>query len=425
MLPDLAKRLAPGVDGRTRDLVVDIVRDVLGTDDPEEAAARTADARLSAELRLKLAGIEAEAEARQSGAEQAAREAQTARIKAELDAAARSRADDLRRIEARLADRQDARATMTGLTQADSPLAWGPVVVSTIVVAGFFATLLYLIFLVRQDVGETVEPADQLVLQIVNIAVGALTAGFATVISFWLGSSEGSRQKDSAAVRTQAAAADLQRETNRTTRDLVSEQAKQTRAILDRVARPAPAPVPSAPAPEPGKSKDARQFTRCVDIILRHEGGFVDHPADPGGATNFGITHKTLAAWRGAPVTKDDVRTLTVAEARDIYRANYWNALNCDTMPAGVDLSVFDMGVNAGVTRAAKMLQGIVHVEKDGQVGPITIGAVKAIDPEFVVDAFADARMGYYRSLRHWETFKNGWTRRTRETREAALDMLA
>lgn len=426
LLPEIAKRLAPGSDAGTRDMVVDIVKTVLNTDDPAEAEKRARDATLSAELRLKLAELEATAEAREKEAEAAARQAQVDLVRAELDAAAKQRADEMRRLEAIVSDKQSARETMVGLQKERSPLAWGPVVVSFIVVTGFFATLLYLIQLIRSGLGDSPNPSDQMVLQIVNIAVGALTAGFATVVSFWLGSSDGSRRKDETAFQAQSAVAQMQRDSAAATRDIVAEQTRHTAEIIEKVSRQQPAPPAPVAAPiqaAPAKTKDARQFMKCVEHILVNEGGYVDHPQDPGGATNLGITHKTLAAWRGQPVTKDDVRNLTRDEACEIYRANYWNALNCDNMPAGVDLVVFDFGVNAGVGRSAKLLQKIVHVEQDGQVGPITIGAVNAIDARFVINAFSDGRMDHYRSLRHWETFKNGWTRRTTEIRSAALEM--
>lgn len=418
MLPELAKRLTKGSKPETQDLVVSIVRDVLKTDDPAEAEKRAADPALSGELRVRLAEIEAEAEHQERLAEQAARQAQIDKLRLELESQAKARADDLAELEKRLTDKQDARSTMLGLEKEGSALAWGPVAVSLVVVVGFFATLLYLIYLVRSGMGENPSPADQMVLQIVNIAVGALTAGFATVVSFWLGSSDGSRQKDIKAVQTQTAVAQMQRDNAKTTRDIVSEQSRQTAALLKQVTA-----APAAAGGERGPAKDARQFTKCLDIIFMHEGGFADHPDDPGGATNMGITHKTLAAWRGAPVTVEDVRNLTRAEAGEIYRANYWNALNCDGLPAGVDLVVFDFGVNAGVRRSAKLLQEVVHVEQDGQVGPITLGAAKTLEPAHIINAFSDGRMEHYRSLRHWETFKRGWTKRTTDSRTTALNM--
>jgi lysozyme family protein len=165
-------------------------------------------------------------------------------------------------------------------------------------------------------------------------------------------------------------------------------------------------------------------FSRALPIILKHEGGYVDHPKDPGGATNLGITHKTLASWRGRPVTKSDVRNLTKAEAGRIYRANYWNAVNGDSLPPGVDLVVFDFAVNSGVSRAAKALQKLVHAEQDGHIGPATLAQVAKMDPVSLVNGYSEARMGFLRGLHHWPTFKGGWTRRVSETREAALGMV-
>ena len=127
-----------------------------------------------------------------------------------------------------------------------------------------------------------------------------------------------------------------------------------------------PLSIPPAPADTLGAATLPRiviaveppaRFARCVAEVLKHEGGFVNHPRDPGGATNRGITHITLADWRGGPVTAEDVRTMSEAEAREIYRSKYWNAIQGDNLPAGVDLAVFDLAVNSGVGRAARMLQ--------------------------------------------------------------------
>lgn len=400
MLPDLAKRVASNVLPDLEKRMTRTVRDVLGTDDPAEAERLIADPRVASELRVRLAEIDAEAKAREAEADSRKREAELA---------------ELREI---LKDAQSARTMMTDLTAQDSVLAWGPVIVSTIVVVGFFWALL---LLVGGGIEDTPENAG--LMQIVNIIIGALTAGFATVISFWLGSSQGSRNKDTASLQAQSIVATMQRENTQSTERLVEQQSKQTSALIERVAKgAAPGAAPAAPA----KQKDSRQFHRCMDIIFAHEGGYVDHPDDPGGATNLGITHKTLAAWRKVDkCSREEVQTLQRDEAREIYRAHYWNALNCDNLPAGVDLVTFDMGVNAGVGRSSRMLQEVVSVEKDGQVGPITVGAVNRIDAEFVVSRFSDRRLEYYQSLKHWPTFGRGWSRRTAETREAAMAMMA
>lgn len=394
MLPDLALHLTRDKSPRIQAAVVQTMHEVLKTDDAEQARKLIEDPALDGELRVRLAEITAEARAAEIAAE-------TARQQALYD------------------DRADARQTFAMLVRAESAFAWGAVAVSVIVALGFFLTLGFLI-----SGGFAELRTDPVVFQVINIAVGALTAAFATVVSFWLGSSDSSRRKELSLARAQADAAAAQTETARTARQIVVDQAVRTEKILDRVVTaPAGAPRPASPPTPAATAKDAHQFRRCVDIIFRHEGGYVDHDKDPGGATNMGITLKTLSSWRDCPVSKEDVRALTREEAAEIYRVNYWNALNCDQLPAGLDLVVFDFGVNAGVRRAAKLLQRLVHVAEDGQIGPITLAAVAQMVPAEVIDAISDGRLDFYRSLAHWSTFGKGWARRTEATRTEALAM--
>ncbi|MEO1092457.1 MAG: glycosyl hydrolase 108 family protein [Pseudomonadota bacterium] len=400
LLPSLGKRLVDNVLPDVEKQITDKVQAVLGTTDPDKAAEKAEDPKLAAQLRVRLSEIEAEADKRQH-------QTQAAQLQTQLDT-----------LKAELEDTQNARSMLTDLSEHGSVMAWGPVIVSTIVVLGFFVVLGMLMF------GELpVQANDQTFMQIINIAVGALTAGFATVVSFWLGSSQGSRNKDTNALRTQHMVTSIQLDSAKNTKDIVTAQSQQTAALLDKVNQPAATapPLQSAGAPP----KDARQFHKCMAIVLQHEGGYVDDPNDPGGATKYGITHKTLAAWRGvADCTPEEVKALTVDEATEIYRAKYWNALNCDQLPAGVDLVTFDFGVNAGVGRAARTLQEAVSVKADGQVGPITISAAQRLAPEFVVNRESDLRLDYYKSLKDWGTFGDGWSRRTAETRSAALEMI-
>ena len=165
------------------------------------------------------------------------------------------------------------------------------------------------------------------------------------------------------------------------------------------------------------------RFARCVAIVLKHEGGYVNHPSDPGGATNMGITMRTLRNWRGVDVAPDDVRALTEQEARAIYRAWYWNAVKGDDLPAGVDLAVFDFAVNSGVGTAARRLQAVVNAQQDGAIGPRTIASVHARAPSEVVDNLCDARMAFLRNLATWTTFGRGWERRVADVRQKALAM--
>ena len=147
--------------------------------------------------------------------------------------------------------------------------------------------------------------------------------------------------------------------------------------------------------------------------ILASEGGYVDHPRDPGGATNMGITHKTLAAWRGRAVTKQDVRDLKRAEALEIYRAQYWSAVRGNDLPAGLDYAVFDYGVNSGPARAIKDLQRCLGVKVDGVVGAITLDAVRRVtDIIGLIEDLCERRWTFVQGLKTFATFGKGWRRR-------------
>jgi lysozyme family protein len=163
----------------------------------------------------------------------------------------------------------------------------------------------------------------------------------------------------------------------------------------------------------------------CLAFVFDAEGGYTDDPADPGGATNFGITLATLSAWRGKTVDKDDVRTLGQDEAGAIYRANYWNATRCSDLPVGVDMMVFDAAVNTGNGRAARMLQQVVGAAQDGSIGPQTLKSVSAMPADEVVGALAQLRTVFYHGLPGFPRFGGGWLARVNRAQQAALKMVA
>ena len=166
-------------------------------------------------------------------------------------------------------------------------------------------------------------------------------------------------------------------------------------------------------------------FDLALKHVLKFEGGYSDHPEDPGGATNFGITIGVLGEYRGAPVTKQDVRSLSLAEAARIYRTRYWNAVSCDQLPAGVDLAVFDCAVNQGVGRAARFLQTAARVKTDGVIGPVTLNAVKAANPDKLLREFMAQRMRSYGLLRSlFGTFGLGWSRRLMAIHAEAIALM-
>lgn len=166
-------------------------------------------------------------------------------------------------------------------------------------------------------------------------------------------------------------------------------------------------------------------LSAALNHLAAHEGGYVNHPSDPGGCTNRGITLATYRRCINPHGTCRDLRALGWCEAATIYRDHYWSAVQADALPVGLDLCVFDMGVNAGPVTAIKLLQRLLDVERDGHIGPVTLAALAAEAPERLIDGYAEARLTHYRALRHWKQFGRGWERRVAAARQAAHDLAA
>ncbi len=149
------------------------------------------------------------------------------------------------------------------------------------------------------------------------------------------------------------------------------------------------------------------RFSICLPITLAYEGGYVDHPKDPGGATNLGITIKTLSGWFGRPATKGEVKALTVDTVAPIYRKHYWDAAGCGGYRPGADLCVFDGAVNSGVSRSVAWAR------------QVKAGA----DAKAFVGQFCDIRLGFLKRLGIWSTFGKGWSRRVADIRARATTM--
>jgi len=166
-------------------------------------------------------------------------------------------------------------------------------------------------------------------------------------------------------------------------------------------------------------------FFKSLDMVLHHEGGFVDHPDDPGGATNKGITHKTYADFLDRPLEDvSELKNIPKEHVQKIYKTGYWDAVRADELPAGVDFCVFDWAVNSGPRRAAKALQKAAGATVDGAIGPMTVAAVNAADAAQIIEDVTKEREEFYRSLRTFDTFGKGWLRRNKETRDFALEMV-
>lgn len=166
-------------------------------------------------------------------------------------------------------------------------------------------------------------------------------------------------------------------------------------------------------------------FDAALKAILHHEGGYVNHPADPGGMTNLGVTKRVWEEWVGHEVDEKTMRGLTPEIVGPMYKVKYWDKIKGDDLPAGVDYCVFDAAVNSGPGRAVKWLQGCVGVDQDGGIGPKTLAAVAAFDPKELVEDYAKRRLSFLMDLKTWPTFGKGWGRRVAEVQTSASSMLA
>lgn len=169
-------------------------------------------------------------------------------------------------------------------------------------------------------------------------------------------------------------------------------------------------------------------FPEALRLVLKHEGGYVNHPRDPGGATNLGITIGTAKRY-GVDMDGDndtdivDIQKLTVSAASKIYKGEYWDKVAGDLLPSGLDYAVFDFAVNSGIGRAPKYLQAVLGVTQDGKIGPATLKAIEGKNVADLINQLCDRRMVFLRSLDTWTTFGKGWTTRVAGVRASALAM--
>lgn len=167
-------------------------------------------------------------------------------------------------------------------------------------------------------------------------------------------------------------------------------------------------------------------FEKCLEMLLVHEGGFVNHPSDPGGMTNLGVTKQTWQEWVGHDVSEKEMRNLTPTMVAPLYKRKYWDACRADELVSGVDYCVFDIAVNSGVGRAIKLLQSVVGATPDGGFGSITAALVQKAeaDPVRLIELLSAKRLEFMQSLKSFPIFGKGWSRRVAEVKEAALKMV-
>jgi lysozyme family protein len=164
-------------------------------------------------------------------------------------------------------------------------------------------------------------------------------------------------------------------------------------------------------------------YDEALRRLLGHEGGYTNHPSDPGGPTNFGITIADYRRYVKPKAAATDVRAMRLDQAKAIYRTKYWAAMRCDQLPAGLDYAVFDYGVNSGVGRVRKVLQRLLGFRDDGRIGEALLAAIRKRDVRDLIARLCDERLAFLKRLKTWPVFGSGWGRRVGEVRAAALVM--
>lgn len=166
-----------------------------------------------------------------------------------------------------------------------------------------------------------------------------------------------------------------------------------------------------------------QNYAQSLKYVWEWEGGYTNHPSDPGGPTNWGITIHDYRRYINPKGTAADVKNMKQAQAAEIYRQKYWLIQHCELMPDGVDYAMFDFGINSGIGRSQKFLQNILKVTPDGIIGAKTLAALNAQDPQFVIIALCSARLKFVKGLKTWPVFGKGWRRRIAGVQDGALKM--
>ena len=141
--------------------------------------------------------------------------------------------------------------------------------------------------------------------------------------------------------------------------------------------------------------------------LINSEGGYVFNAADPGGETKFGVSKRSYPTL--------DIKNLTLADAKGIYKRDFWDRAQCDSLPPVLAFQVFDAAVNSGIGQSIRFLQRAVGVADDGSVGPMTLTAIQRRDSAELVARFNAERLDFMTRLTTWDTFSRGWARRIAE----------
>ena len=163
-------------------------------------------------------------------------------------------------------------------------------------------------------------------------------------------------------------------------------------------------------------------FKECLDLVLKSEGGFVNHPSDPGGMTNLGVTKRVWQEYTGHEADEKEMRSLTPEKVAPLYEQRYWRQCG-NGLPRGLNFLVFSMGINSGTGRSIKLLQQSLGCVVDGAIGPKTRELISSSDVSKLIAKFSETRREFYRSLNN-PAFEKGWLSRVDKEEKEALNMI-
>lgn len=178
----------------------------------------------------------------------------------------------------------------------------------------------------------------------------------------------------------------------------------------------------------------ADNFQNIIEHLIMNEGGYVNHPMDPGGATIWGVTLRNWRAYTGRKVSKEEFKALQQRDVKEFYETQYWDKVNANLLPSGLDYCVFDFAVNSGVSRSAKLLQKLVGVIQDGDIGKHTLRAVgeyimlkgeednKGL--KYLIDVFMYERKDFLRKLKTFPVFGKGWFNRIEKVKQRSYTLI-
>lgn len=160
----------------------------------------------------------------------------------------------------------------------------------------------------------------------------------------------------------------------------------------------------------------ARVWNTAFDLLMLNEGGYVNDPKDSGGETKYGISKKAYP--------NVDIPNLTIEQAKEIYKKDYWDRCKCDYLPDCLSVAVFDFAVNSGIKTAIKKLQIVLGVSVDGIIGNQTIGACNRLSPKKILKDYMNLRLDYLMSLKQWSIYGKGWVARVSRTEKKCEELI-